>query len=259
MTPAPCDSPFADRTVIVLGSVRSGTTWLVELLLAHPDLAGLNWESTVFLGLWELWENAHRSDGEGIGAHLSPDEIAAALRTFCDRTFAVARDADDAEDGQGWFVEKTPDNVNRLPLIAAAYPDAWFVHLVRDGRDVVRSQISAPWGTDDPADAARNWVWGVRQVERHRWRLDRFRELRYEDLVGDPVGETSALLEWLGLSIDAHVRRDLEERVGHHVARYGATDRVGPGKWRQMSAADLRRIDAVAGDLLSELGYLSGT
>ena len=248
MTGAPSESPFANRTVIVLGPVRSGTTWLVELLLAHPALAGLSWESTIFMALWDLWENAHRADGEGISAYLGPDEVAAALRGFCDRTFSVA-------DGE-WFVEKTPDNVNRIPLIAAAYPDAWYVHLVRDGRDVVRSQVVAPWGTDDPAQAARNWVWAVRQVRRHRWRLQRYVEVRYEDLVDDPVGQTTALLEWMGLAVDGEVASGIKERIGREVARYGATDAIGPGKWTQMSDADLRRIREVAGDLLAELGYV---
>jgi hypothetical protein len=77
--------------------------------------------------------------------------------------------------------------------------------------------------------------------------------------VGDPVGEAAALLEWMGLSVDAGVCRALDERVGHHVARYGATDAVGPGKWQQMGDADLRSVQSVAGDLLEELGYLRGT
>lgn len=246
---APCESPFADRTVVLLGPVRSGTTWLVELLLAQPALGGLSWESTMFLGLWDLWENAHRADGEGIGAYLTPEEVAVALRRFCDATFSVA--------GTDWFLEKTPDNVNRLPLIATAYPDAWYIHLIRDGRDVVRSQVAAPWGTNDPADAARNWVWAIRQVRRHRWRLDRYCEVRYEDLIDDPVGQTTALLEWMGLPVDSGVSSAIKERIGHEVARYGATDRVGAGKWTQMSNADLRRIHEVAGDLLAELGYTS--
>ena len=243
----PCESPFADRTVVLLGPVRSGTTWLVELLLAHRALGGLSWESTIFLALWDLWENAHRADGEGLGAYLSEDEIAAALRRFCDSLFSVADAA--------WFIEKTPDNVNRVPLIATAYPDAWYIHLIRDGRDVVRSQVVAPWGTNDPADAARNWVWAIRQVRRHRWRLERYREVRYEDLVDDPVGQTTALLEWMGLPVDSDVAGAIKERIGHEMARYGATDQVGVGKWTQMSDADLRKIHEVAGDLLAELGY----
>jgi hypothetical protein len=245
----PCDSRFADRTVVVLAPVRSGTTWLVELLLGHPALGGLSWESTVFLGLWDFWENAHRADGEGVGAYLGRDELAATLRRFCDSVFAAA----DAE----WFVEKTPDNVNRVPLIATAYPDAWYIHLIRDGRDVVRSQVVAPWGTNDAADAARNWVWAIRQVRRHQWRLGRYREVRYEDLIGDPVGQTMALLEWMGLPVDDRVAGDVKERIGHEMARYGATDRIGAGKWREMSDADLRRVHKVAGDLLAELGYTS--
>jgi len=247
--------PFADRTVFVLAPVRSGTTWLVELLLAHPALGAMAWESTIFMGLADLWENAHRSDGQGIGAHLDEPSFAAAVRTFCDATFAAGRTT--GQDDGAWFVEKTPDNVNRVPMMAAVYPDAWYVHLVRDGRDVVRSQVRAPWGTNDPAEAARNWVWGVRQVQAHRWRLPRYIEVRYEDLCVDPVEVTARLLEWMGLGAGDEVRLAIKERAAREVARYGATDAVGSGKWTDLSAAQLRSIYDVAGDLLADLGYLA--
>jgi hypothetical protein len=249
---------FGDRVVIVLGQARSGTTWLVQLLAGHPDLAGLSWESTIFFGLWDLWENAHRADGHGISAYMTADDVARAMRAFCDRTFSVTADGRDAARPL-WFIEKTPDNVNRLPLIAATYPDARYIHLLRDGRDVARSQVVAPWGTDDPGEAARNWVWAVRQVQRQRWRLGAYREIRYEQLVEDPVAEATALLEWLGLPVDGDVTRLIEERVPEEVARYGATDRLGPGKWQQLSETQLAAVYEVAAPLLTELGYLDGS
>jgi sulfotransferase family protein len=247
----PASGGLAERVVIVLGPVRSGTTWLVELLRAHPRLSGLAWESTLFAGLWELWENAHRADGEGVAAYLTPDELAAELRGFCDGVFLAG-----ISDPSGqWFVEKTPDNVNRLPLIAALYPDAWYIHLVRDGRDVVRSQVTAPWGTDDAGEAAHNWAWGVRQVREHRWRLPRFREVRYEDLLAEPVTGATSLLEWMGLAVDPETATRIGERVAKEVARYGATDHIGAGKWRDLDPGQLEQIERVAGPLLAELGY----
>jgi len=267
---APGESPFEGRVVIVLGPVRSGTTWLVELLRAHPALSGLAWESTLFAGLWELWDNAHRLDGEGVSAYLGPDEAAAEVRRFCDGVFAsgidtasdidTAADIDTASDIESaaavWFVEKTPDNVNRLPLIAAVYPDAWYIHLLRDGRDVVRSQLMAPWGTDDAGEAAHNWAWAVRQVRRHQWRLARFREIAYEELLADPVPRTSELLEWMGLPVDAETVGRITERTEKQVARYGATDRIGAGKWRELDNKQLEMIERVAGDVLTDLGYV---
>ena len=257
MTAGPGDSPFADRVVIVLGKARSGTTWLVQLLAAHPDFASLSWESTVFYGLIDLWESAHRSDGEGVCAYMHPDRLVGGMRSFCDRTFAVTAEGHSAE--RPWFIEKTPDNVSRLPLVAAVYPDAWFIHLLRDGRDVARSQVVAPWGTDDAAEAANHWVKAVRQVQRHRWRLQRFREIRYEDLVADPVGEASALWRWMGIDVGDEAAQLIAERVPEEVARYGASDRIGPGKWTQMSADELAGVYRVAGGTLAELGYLDGT
>jgi hypothetical protein len=248
-------SPFADRTVFVLGPVRSGTTWLVQLLLAHPELAGLSWESTLFMGLWDVWENAHRADGEGISAQLDEQDLAAVLRVFCDSVFSMGRD--ETGGGAPWFVEKTPDNVNRLPLMATVYPDAWYVHVLRDGRDVVRSQLRAPWGTDDAAEAARNWVLGVRQVRSHAWRLQRFTEVRYEDVCADPVARIADLLHWMGVGTGDDVTREIKERAPRQMARYGATDPVGPGKWVDLSPAQRQAVYDVAGDLLAELGYLA--
>src|SRR5207302_526914 len=99
-------SLFADRVIFVLGTVRSGTTWFVQQLAAHPDIATVDREGGIFHGLWELWLNSHSAEGSGVGAYLPPDQIASAARRFCDRVFAAARDR--YSPGASWFAEKTP-------------------------------------------------------------------------------------------------------------------------------------------------------
>jgi hypothetical protein len=253
MTAPPCESEFADRIVIVLGTIRSGTTWLTELLRAHPDIAVTDRESWIFHGLWELWENVHSSTGDGPASYLGQDHVVATMRAFCDQIFAAARDRHGP--GASWFVEKTPGHVERLALIAATHPDAWYIHLVRDGRDVARSIVRAPWGQTRLGDAAAHWASGVRRVHEHRWQLERFAELRYEDLLADPVGLMTQLFGWMGLPVDADVEKRLAEHATHEVVRFSATDPVGAGKWRDMSMEDLAQIYEEAGDLLIQLGY----
>ena len=261
----PCPSAFADANVFVLGTRRSGTTWLSELLLAHPDVTGADaaepepgeyvpQESVMFGGMADVWVNASRTDGEGVAAYLSPVGVAGALRAFCDRIFAAGR----ARYGPRarHFIEKSPDNSKRLPLMAASHPDAWYVHIIRDGRDVARSLASVHFGPGDLAESAAEWVRDVRLVREHQWRLFRYREVRYEDLVVDPVGHAGDLLRWVGLDVDADVTRRLSERAAKEVARYGSTAPSGAGKWRLLGPAEVATVLDVAGDLLGELGYL---
>jgi hypothetical protein len=254
LTTPPCDSPYSDRFIEVLGTVRSGTTWLVELLGAHPEIGTTPGESWIFHSLRDLWGNTHFSD-DGPSAYMDEGEILAAMRRYCDGLFASA--AARQAPGTSWFVEKTPGHSVRVPLMAAVYPDGWYIHIIRDGRDVTRSLTRASWGYDEPGDAAAAWVWGVRDILDNSWRLPRYREIRYEDLVADPLGEVRALLEWMGHEVDADVEEAIAERAAREVSRYAATDPVGAGKWRDLPADVLEAIVDEAGDLLMELGYLS--
>lgn len=264
MTASPCESPFADRVVIVLAGRRSGSTWLSELLLSHSEVAGVSvvdkhghlepHESAIFGAVSDLWLARARTDGEGISALVGDEQVVIEIRRFCDRLLARARDA--VSPQATWFVEKTPDNVNRVPLLAETYPDAWYIHLVRDGRDVARSFAVAPFGPDDVGTTAAVWATDYERVVANAWRLPRFREIRYESLVADPVGAVTALFEWVGLEVDDALLGRLRDRSGRVVARFGETGPIGEGKWRLLSDAELDRIYTVAGDRLAELGYL---
>jgi len=264
VTAPPCESPFEGRAIIILAGRRTGSTWLSELLLSHPKLAGLvavetnghrePVESTIFGAVGDVWLGRARIDGEGVHALVGDAQVAAAIRRFCDWLFARARDC--VSPDATWFVEKTPENVNRVPMLSEIYPDAWFVHLVRDGRDVARSLANAPFGPDEVGEAAAMWATDYRRVAASAWRLPRFRELRYEHLVADPVGNMAALFEWMSLPVDDTVLGRLNERAGRAVARFGQATPVGEGKWRLLPDADLERIYAAAGDVLAELGYL---
>src|SRR5207249_11212078 len=130
-------------------------------------------------------------------------------------------------------------------------PDAWYINLVRDGRDVARSHVRTGNWANNVGEAAHDWVWSIRAVERHRWRLRRFRRVRYEDLLADPDGRTGELLEWMGLPVDESAAHRIAERRSVEVARYGATEDVGSGKWRDLSAGELEQVEGVAGPLLA--------
>jgi len=222
----------------------------------HPALCGIDTESNIFLALDDLWQNSHRPDGEGLLGYLSREDVTAAMREYCDAMFGASRDAIKPE--ATWYVEKTPDNSLFLPLIAATHPDAWVIHLMRDGRDVARSLVAAPMGPDDYGEAAGEWARNVRWVERNEWQLPRFRRVFYEEMVHEPVRHMSALFEWMGLEVDSALTATLGDRAGEEVMRFGGTGRVGAGKWRELPNDALEQILVAAGDVLAEYGYLNG-
>lgn len=187
-------------------------------------------------------------------------------------------------DGHLRLAEKTPTNSFIVAFLARAFPDSVFVHIVRDGRDCAVSHLGQPWllasslatGRREPGGYrhgpdARFWVEPERRREfettsdLHRviwsWRRhteaalrgrhlgpERYLELRYEEVVGEPAGAADALLDFL--SIDRQ-----ESRAALHGA-LSAADPTGVGRWRErFTPAELAIIEAEAGGLLRRLGY----
>ena len=144
-----------------------------------------------------------------------------------------------------------------VPQLRAVYPDAAYLHLVRDGRDVARSISAVPFfGIPDPADAARLWRRVLEAVRAEAPHLQQFREVRYEQLLADPVREVGELLRWLGLPVTEEVAGQLAERSRTRVSVHAGTAQpVGTDTWRALPPDVLARVYAECGPLLIREGY----
>jgi LPS sulfotransferase NodH len=243
-------SPLADALVLVFGCPRSGTTWLTRLLLSHPQAAGPEHsESRLFTDLQPFATALEHRMADGPLAYVEERTLVAALRQFCDDLLGADL------QGRRRVFEKTPANALQLPFIRRIYPDAWYIHIVRDGRDVTRSVSEVEFGQADVSEGAAGWVEYLRAVERDAPGLARFREVRYEDLLAEPVAGVSELLSWVGLEVDDQVRDSIAERAGTRVSQFNTGGQVGAGKWRELTQEQLRDIYRVAGDLLITRGY----
>jgi hypothetical protein len=271
---------------------RSGTTLLRLMLDAHPDLAippethfipklikACEEEDDPHERVFELltthrrWPD-YRLDTEELRVRLDriqPLSAGEALRAFY-RLYAERQ-------GKPRWGDKTPSYVRKMRRVASALPEARFVHLLRDGRDVALSQTEVDFGPDRIPDAAREWVKGVGKARRQARRV-RYLEIRYEDLVADPEPALHRVCEfielrWDPVMLDYH--RGAEERMGEvnrdfqrgggpaipagvrarrHTRVVEPPQRERAGRWRtDMSARDREAFEAIAGDLLVELGY----
>jgi hypothetical protein len=247
-------APLDGRLVFVLGSPRSGTTFLAGAIGSLPGFVDLGEVAPLKAAVPEL-------------STLPPADTAHRLTRLLWPTRRLG--------GVGGLrgVEQTPECVFLGGALPAAFPQATIIHLIRDGRDVVCSLLELGWlapgreGRDDAGAEygaeARFWVEPGRKAEftaasnarRAAWAWRRYvsagrgpsvhaYELRYEQVCSEPDVVAAGLASLLGVPAE-DVRHALDPARAESVGRYR----------RDLSPQQLADVEAEAGPLLSELGY----
>jgi len=189
----------------IVGSPRSGTTWLQLLLSKHPRIrSGL--ESYLFTKICDIrkeW-HLHKDQGLGMACFQTEAEFECNLETFCESQLDALTKGLEPDQ---LFMEKTPSHALYIPEILHFLPQTRFIHMLRDGRDVVASLLGAnsTWGQDwapkHARRAARTWKNHVETVLKSRAALKpaQFMEVRYETLSENTPQELRRCAEFLGL------------------------------------------------------------
>ena len=255
--------PSPPRPIFVIGCPRSGTTLLRLMLDSHERLSC--GEETHFL----------RDLASTVGDHWPLLETYGFPREYWlqrIRAFYTGFQTDYLERrGKQRWAEKDPTYTLVLPFIHELFPDAQYVHLVRDAYDVVAS-FRDRWGYRSALRVARGeWARYVGAGRDFGQRLptQRYHELRYEALVADPEPALRFLLEFLGEPWDPAVLRfheaphDATERYTRFTAERRREGGDEGAVYRSRVGAGRRELDPVlravvrrgAGPLLRELGY----
>lgn len=174
-----------------------------------------------------------------------------------------------ASRGKARWGDKTPLYMRHLPVLERLFPTALYVHLVRDGRDAALSFLDVPagimteaWGHPrDVAGFALMWRTEVAAARALGARVGhgRYLELRYEELVAAPEETLRRGCTFVGLAFEEtmldYVGRT-PSAAKQHQRRLDQPPTPGVRDWRSsMAAEDVRRFEAVGGDLLAALGY----
>jgi Sulfotransferase family len=294
----------ADRAPapFVVGIARSGTTLLRLMLDAHPQLT-IPPETHFLPRLFTHFDRWVKEGVEGaelreramelITTHprwgdidLDPEEVRRRMAEHHPLTPGDAArsfyEAYAAHEGKPRWGDKSPPYTWKAKRIQRALPEAHFIHLIRDGRDVALSLSEVSWGPGDVQAAATKWVDELSRARQRARRLarDSYMEIRYEDLVADPEPLLRRIadfveLPWSDSMLEYHhgaeermkeVIRDFhplgggtitaEERQRQHELVKSPPSSSRVGRWRtEMSPEDREAFESVAGELLAELGY----
>ena len=256
------------KLVWILGSPRSGSTWLYRLLLAPPTVVGIH-EPLIgmHVGLFasvmggvplaSTLEQPRiidlRDDNEYVFAPTHADKWGPALGRV-----VLSRFADRIPRGARHCVVHEPNGSEGADVIMRALPRSRLLFLVRDGRDVVDSRVDASrsgtWldqafglGEDRQGEARLAYVseqaarWRVRTevvqraYDHHPAELRHL--VRYEDLLADTVGELRKIYRWLDLAVPS----DLADRVAAQAFDAVPADNRGPGKFYRAASPGLWR------------------
>ncbi len=277
---------------IIVGVPRSGTTLLRMMLDAHselavppetgflPALADLEPDSDAATSAWSIITGFHtwpdfQLDADALRTALErgPCSPADAARTFY-RLYAE-------RFGKARWGDKTPTYGSELDRISSLLPEARYVHIIRDGRDVMLSVRELWFRPGETVEAcAEDWARRLAQTLELGARARHYFEVRYEHLIAAPEETLRTICAFLDLRFEPAMlsyHRRAAARLDEHQARYAADgtlviskaervrnqrfvtepprlDRVE--RWRkELTPDELRRFDAVAGEWLARLGY----
>lgn len=277
--------------IFILGSGRSGTTVTASLMNRLPGVHIA--KETGFIGQSvELLRDIANPDSrrrliEVVNSWLDLEKWSGraseqGFESFCDRQklsgpsafihYVWQIDSPIPWEQLSFIGDNTPLYVLSIPWLLELFPDARFVHMVRDPRDVVCSVLSMRFGADDPVVAAIEWhhalgCWLMAErLISHENRI----EIRYENLCLLAEPTLLKLIKWLGCDVS---KSNVEELIRHDGAAVNATfqtvaelphhqqlqqplNAARIGRYRsELSPADIAKIEAVMQNGMLACGY----
>lgn len=269
--------------VFIVGCPRSGTSYLYHLLLSAGGFAEFHTQMNVFDVLEPIYgdigvpknrskmmDDWLRSKAFGVSG-LDAEQIRAATQQCSNGSdfLRVVMEEVARKQGVDRWVDSTPTNVPHMLRIKKDFPDAQFIHIIRDPRDIALSLDKKGWSRPLPWDRSRSllaaglyWEWIVRKARQlgSLLQADYF-ETRYEDLVQRPAEALPRLGAFLHHDLNyERIRQNSVGSVKNPLTAFredlGKGQFVPVGRWKdKFPPQQLAEFEELIGDYMQELGY----
>jgi len=273
------------RPVFVMGCHRSGTNLLYDTLLSAGGFAvyrgylpihkmliprfGHPSNSRNRTKIIDTWMRSKAFERTGLNAADLSRQLMSNGRTGGDFIRIVMDEMARQQGAHRWAVYD-PDDVLHVPRIKADLPNALFVHIIRDGRDIALSLMKMgefrpfPWNRKPRGllETAFYWEWTVNTGRRHGRQIPGdYLEIHYEDLVTDPRRTLATLGQFLDHDLDYDRIQNtrlgrLRESNSSFRDEAGQTRENPVNRWKQrMATQDVAGLEALVGPSLENFGY----
>lgn len=270
--------------VFIVGCPRSGTSFLYHLLLSAGGFARFHTQMNVFDVLEPIfgdlsspankkkmmreWLRSKAFAVSGLDAGEIEAQVMAECRNGSD-FMRIVMEGVARKQGVDRWIDSTPTNVPHMLRISRDFPDAQFIHIIRDARDVALSLDKRHWSRPLPWDKHRSllaaglyWEWIVRLGRQHGTRLGPgYMEVRYEDLVERPESTLKGIGAFLHHDLDyTHIQETSVGSVKKPLTSFKEDLKEGTftpvGRWKdKFPAQQLTQFEQLIGRYLQELGY----
>ena len=272
-----------NRPVFIVGCPRSGTTFLYDMLLSSGKFALYRAESDVFfriapafgnlksrsnrMRLMDAWLKSDYFHRSGLNGGELRSKVLLDCRNPGDFLRIVMESIASQQRVPRW-ADNTPFHILYMAEIKRTIPNAQFVHMIRDGRDVAMSLSRMGWPHCFPWDSKHRlaitglyWKWIILQGRESGRKLGAdYLELRYEELVGRPQKTLATVSQFIGEDLNYE---DIQENAVGTVARPNSSfpytgELRSVGRWKNLPDGEAVPLTTVLLPLLTELGYEAG-
>lgn len=245
--------------VFITGAPRSGSTLIKTILTAHPKFASCDYESTGVFKLRNIYEYKNGEIENG-WISISGDSCNNIVQ-FYDRLAANLLQYYKGE----YFVDKIWPTKYRLKFVENKFPNARWIHIVRDGRDSYCSALNHPNvpQSETVIEYSKYWKLCNELIEQEVSYKKKFM-VRYEDLTLNPTLEIRKMMDFLKVSFDpaqlspAQSKRipSIHKRNYHHKLAK-PIDTASVRRFEEdMNEQEQEKFIEVSGDTLKRYGYL---
>jgi Sulfotransferase family len=248
--------------IFIGGQRRSGTTLMWARLNRHPNIVSLPechfFQHVDFRSFFKTLRSDYRDVFARLGVRKS--EMDQAVASFVDTLFIPRR----VEAGAQRWLEKSPENIRRIDYLFRLFPDAQFVHMIRDPRDTLASMKEQAasykpyWKKFTAEVTGPEWVQCIESGEQWRNRPSSYIEIQYERFVEEPEAVLRQVLsflgeDWVPAVLDASSGAGQEKEGNEHKPVF----RTSVGRWVEgLTPEEVTCVQSVAGEMMAEFGYL---
>jgi hypothetical protein len=269
----------------IIGCPRSGTTLLQLLINSHPKIA-IPPESHIFVRFSKIFENYGDLNYKANlklfvqdllkDYHIRDWDLGVSVDDFCDQlkekslrnVIALLLELYAQKDLKIRWGDKTPQHMLHVREIKKIFPEAKFIHLIRDGRDVAVSSSRIFVGPPSIYGIAHEWRKYIEIFDKFKKNLNHneYLEVRYEDLVRNPEAELKKIFIFLkeepiaaskGQNLPNSTAKEYYIQTDAHMLSLNAPisdKKIGTYK-KKFTTREIEIFETITKDSLTKLGY----